>query len=115
MGFGQPSATSRLVQERLPACVSQPSGSVCPPRTCRVPLWRRGGAVGIRQPWHSPGRDLSALRVTVTVGWNHLVPLQLHVTLGSRSEVLPVHAASGEPVGRSGFARGKWFEGLTVL
>lgn len=86
-----------------------------PPRTCRVPLGRRGGAVGIRQPWRSPGQDPSALRLTVTVGWHGLIPLWPHITWGSRSEVLPIHAVSGEQVSRSGLARGKRFEGLAVL
>lgn len=115
IGFGQPSATSSLVQQRLLSHVSQRSGSACLPRTCRVPLGRRGGAVGIRQPWRSPRQDPSALRLTVTVSWHGLIPLWPHSTWGSRSEVLPIHAVSGEQVGRSGFARGKQLEGLTVL
>lgn len=71
--------------------------------------------MGICQPWRSPWLDLSVLHLNMTVGWSGLVLCLTHLTNGRRNELLPVRTASGDKVGWSGFARGKWVPGCNWL
>lgn len=71
--------------------------------------------MGICQPWHSLQQDPSALRLNVTAGWSGLVLPLTPLTTGRRNELLPFCTTSGDKVGWSGFARGKWVPGCNWL